>query len=353
MAPFFVGGLSLVFWLWPLCRAWDVWELRHVSQSFGRTLSSYYFEDATLTSVLAFGLAVNTIVLVRHRRRWLRIAAVATFAPLVAIVLILVAAGLDKQWERAAIRADLDGLSGSNIVAMDFGVGRGRDGWVSALRSTDSGKIELVLDALKASTFTSDHNCPPIVTLELVMKSDDPYEFYLLPGHEERFYEFRFRDEIYRVDRGAFLAALVHVGLAEGLLLADHMSTGEDDDESEARPLDAPSARIDTGNGRLRVIQTGAVRPGARVEFEMTPLGSHGSRMESFLEAWLEDGDGFALTRPRPVWLTDGAFRFRLTVYEGRRRPRRLVVWLPGRRGGDRPTYDLAPSKGVRTDSAK
>ena len=39
------------------------------------------------------------------------------------------------------------------------------------------------------------------------------HTFFLLPGHKERFFEFRNRRKLFRVDRGAFVAAMENAGL--------------------------------------------------------------------------------------------------------------------------------------------
>jgi hypothetical protein len=82
------------------------------------------------------------------------------------------------------------------------------------VRSTDLETIRDFLASIQRAEKTEDHKCPSLLQVMVVSKSEKHLKILLLPGHKDRYYEFREPGVgIYRVPREPFIAALRKLGL--------------------------------------------------------------------------------------------------------------------------------------------
>jgi hypothetical protein len=80
-------------------------------------------------------------------------------------------------------------------------------------RSSDGRAIRSLLETLSAAIAHPTHKCESIGKLIVCLKWGRREEFGLLAGHGEDTFEFRYRDELYRLPRETFAAALRAIGV--------------------------------------------------------------------------------------------------------------------------------------------
>ncbi len=86
------------------------------------------------------------------------------------------------------------------------------------VKSADASGIERLLSVIATAERTDDHKCGPVGTVTFKLKKGPAQEISVLPGHDDRYYEFRYERKIHRVDRDEFLEALRSVGVTSILL---------------------------------------------------------------------------------------------------------------------------------------
>jgi hypothetical protein len=81
-----------------------------------------------------------------------------------------------------------------------------------AVRTTDPAAIKAVLEALRPAGEAPMHKCGPRGQLVVVKRSGRRVVLWLLPGHDERYYEYGGQGKALRVDRERFQAAMKLLG---------------------------------------------------------------------------------------------------------------------------------------------
>jgi hypothetical protein len=79
----------------------------------------------------------------------------------------------------------------------------------------DPALIQPLLDVFRTAKRGKEHNCGNSAVILIQRKDGMVEEVFLLPGHDERYYEYRLDSRISRVDREPFLSALKALGLEE------------------------------------------------------------------------------------------------------------------------------------------
>ncbi len=81
------------------------------------------------------------------------------------------------------------------------------------INSDDPAKIAGLLAVLGTAERTSDHKCGKIGTITIRKTNGSVDKLHILPGHDVRYYEYRYGSRINRVDRARFLGALKAIGV--------------------------------------------------------------------------------------------------------------------------------------------
>lgn len=88
------------------------------------------------------------------------------------------------------------------------------DSWL--VRCEDQGLIEKLAVVIREGKPSRDHKCSDIGIITFHFKQGKTVQLGILPGHDEKFYQFRLREDgeysIYQADRSVFLDALEAVG---------------------------------------------------------------------------------------------------------------------------------------------
>lgn len=81
--------------------------------------------------------------------------------------------------------------------------------------SRDPQVIREFLNALRPLGKAPEHKCMPVGTLLVAQKTGRRIEVYILPGHDEKFYEYGGMKwpHFYRADRAKFVAAMKKLGV--------------------------------------------------------------------------------------------------------------------------------------------
>ena len=93
------------------------------------------------------------------------------------------------------------------------GFGPGYEQMRSEVTIGDRDLMQPLLDAFRTATRGEQHNCGNSGVILIRRKDGTDDEVFILPGHDERYYEYRLDSRICRVDREPFLAALKALGL--------------------------------------------------------------------------------------------------------------------------------------------
>lgn len=80
-------------------------------------------------------------------------------------------------------------------------------------KSTDKHAIEAILKVVSSAERTSDHKCGSSVKVQIQNNDGTQTALRFLPGHDEKFYEYRYESRINRVDREQFLSAMRLLGV--------------------------------------------------------------------------------------------------------------------------------------------
>jgi hypothetical protein len=93
------------------------------------------------------------------------------------------------------------------------GFGPGYEQTVAKITIDDPALMQQLLDAFGTAKRGNEHNCGNSGVIAIRRKDGTIEEVFILPGHDERYYEYRLNSRINRVDRERFLAALKVLGL--------------------------------------------------------------------------------------------------------------------------------------------
>ena len=88
--------------------------------------------------------------------------------------------------------------------------------WRSApvVQTSDPVAFGPLLAILDAATPSKDHKCEDVGEIRLLLENGtDPAALRILPGHDPAYYEFRYEQRLYRVERTAFVEALRRLGV--------------------------------------------------------------------------------------------------------------------------------------------
>ncbi len=95
------------------------------------------------------------------------------------------------------------------------------------VRSTDPEAIRDFLASIRKAEKTEEHKCASVLQVIVVRKSEKHLKMLLLPGHEDRYYEFREPGAgIFRVPREPFITALRKLGVKDVPLRPSEGSVG-------------------------------------------------------------------------------------------------------------------------------
>lgn len=76
-------------------------------------------------------------------------------------------------------------------------------------------RIRELLESFRDARRASEHKCANSGRVSIRWKSGDTEELYILPGHDSRYYEYRFGTRINRIDRERFVTALKAAGVKQ------------------------------------------------------------------------------------------------------------------------------------------
>jgi hypothetical protein len=79
--------------------------------------------------------------------------------------------------------------------------------------TTDPELIREFLAAIRTAKRAEEHKCPDSGTVLIHRNDGVVEEFSILPGHDERYYEYRLGSRINKMDREPFLSALRKLGI--------------------------------------------------------------------------------------------------------------------------------------------
>jgi len=79
-----------------------------------------------------------------------------------------------------------------------------RDEEKKQIKISDSKSLASLLLLINGAESTDDHMCRSIATLKF-FSGNSELLFYILPGHKDEFYEFRYGDSIYKINRAKFI----------------------------------------------------------------------------------------------------------------------------------------------------
>ena len=80
---------------------------------------------------------------------------------------------------------------------------------------TDPQLIQRFLDVFKTAKRGSEHNCGSYADIVIQLADGSTEILSILPGHDDRYYEYRFESRISKVDRSRFLEALAAMGISD------------------------------------------------------------------------------------------------------------------------------------------
>jgi hypothetical protein len=80
---------------------------------------------------------------------------------------------------------------------------------------SDPEVIQRFLDVFKTAQRGSEHKCGGYAEIEIRLTDGTTETLSILPGHNERYYEYRFGSRINKVDRTRFLEALAAMGVTD------------------------------------------------------------------------------------------------------------------------------------------
>ena len=141
-------------------------------------------------------------------------------AVLVLIVVSLAALpGLGLEWNYLPNRPTLDAGKVQSVTIClgryepNSGFGPGYQQEVAKVTTEDPAVIQPLLDVFRTAIRGEQHNCGNSGVIEIRRTDGTVEELYILPGHDDRYYEYRMGSRMNRVDREPFLAALRAAGL--------------------------------------------------------------------------------------------------------------------------------------------
>jgi len=82
-------------------------------------------------------------------------------------------------------------------------------------RTSDAAAIGPFLGALREARETGDHKCASTARVVIRPRQGPPVDVEVLPGHDDRFYEYRHDGRIDRTPRPGMLVALGRLGLSD------------------------------------------------------------------------------------------------------------------------------------------
>jgi hypothetical protein len=94
------------------------------------------------------------------------------------------------------------------------GFGPGYEQEPAQVTTDDPALIQPLLDAFRTAKRGEQHNCGDSGVITVRRTDGIVEEVLILPGHDERYYEYRLGSRINRIDRGPFLEALKALGLS-------------------------------------------------------------------------------------------------------------------------------------------
>ncbi|MCP3923053.1 MAG: hypothetical protein GY714_10750 [Desulfobacterales bacterium] len=80
---------------------------------------------------------------------------------------------------------------------------------------SDPKKIVELLAVFNKGKITKDHKCPDEGTVCFILKGGNEYKLHYLPGHEYKYYEFRYGKDLFKVKRNVFIKAMKNAGVLE------------------------------------------------------------------------------------------------------------------------------------------
>jgi len=134
-------------------------------------------------------------------------------------IAILVPLGLGLHWWYLPNYPTLD-AENVESVTVRLGKYEANEGFVPGYEQKptevtvdDPALIQSLLDTFRTATRGKEHKCANSGVIAIRLKDGTVENVLILPGHDERYYEYRLNSRISRVDREPFLAALKALGL--------------------------------------------------------------------------------------------------------------------------------------------
>jgi len=95
----------------------------------------------------------------------------------------------------------------------DLPPGVGQD--EAQVSTADPAAVAELLGVFRSARRATEHKCGHVGTITLRKRDGQAEELHILPGHDRRYYEYRYRGEINRMDRERFLDALRRIGVKD------------------------------------------------------------------------------------------------------------------------------------------
>jgi hypothetical protein len=129
-----------------------------------------------------------------------------------AFVAAVVVGGVCVIWPRSTV---LPPLTPADVEAIEIQIEAWETTPARHYRTADEAAIARFLAAIRTARPATEHMCGTLAYVSIHCKNGSVESLGILPGHDPRFYEYRYARTINRVERVPFLEALAAIGVRD------------------------------------------------------------------------------------------------------------------------------------------